>query len=148
MLGVLRSAEAGPRSAVARVGLVALLACIGLTWTAGASSAFATYGTVTVKKVNEGGDPADVFHFVDSAKVLDKTRGFDLTGGQYKARSTVHANTGSYSGLGDYTFPEPANDKYDLKSVDCTVDGGYNKPATYGSATPYGNGVKVRVGVH
>jgi len=28
------------------------------------------------------------------------------------------------------------------------VDGGYNKPATYGSTTPYGNGVKVRVGVH
>ena len=60
------SAHAGPRGTAARLGLAALAACIGLTWTAGASDAFATYGTVTIKKVNVGGDQADTFDFTSS----------------------------------------------------------------------------------
>jgi hypothetical protein len=145
MFGVLRPAAAGTRGAAARFGLVALLACVGVSWTAGASSAFATYGTVKIKKVNEGGDQTDLFHF-DAPSAI-KAGGFDLKGGETYVNSRVHANTGSYSYLGDYDVSEPASDKYELKSVDCTVDGGYNKPISYGSATRYGNGVKIRVGV-
>src|SRR3954454_12140247 len=78
MLGAFRSAHAGPRSAAARIGLAALLACVGLTWTAGASSAFATYGTVSITKKNVGGDAADVFHFNASDQI--KAGGFDLIG--------------------------------------------------------------------
>jgi hypothetical protein len=153
MLGALRSAHAEPRSAAARIGLVALLACIGLTWTAGASSAFATYGTVKITKINQGGDQADLFHF-DAPSAI-KAGGFEISAaGTPYTNAQVHANTGSYASLGDYTVSEPAaasgaaNDKYELKSIDCTVDGGYNKPATYGSATQAGTAVKIRVGVH
>jgi len=116
-----------------------------VSWTAGASSAFATYGTVKIKKVNEGGDQTDVFHF--DAPPAIKVGGFDLKGGETYLNSRVHANTGRYAYLGDYVVSEPASDKYELKSVDCTVDGAYNKPSSYGSATRYGNGVKLRVGV-
>src|SRR3954471_7353988 len=100
MLGAFRSAHAGPRSAAARIGLVALLACVGVSWTAGASSAFATYGTVKIKKVNEGGNQTDLFHF-DAPSAI-KTGGFDLKGGDTYLNSRVHANTGSYASLGDY----------------------------------------------
>src|SRR4051794_19084225 len=145
MFGALRPAAAGTRGAAARIGLLALLACVGVSWTAGASSAFATYGTVKIKKVNEGGDQTDVFHF--DAPPAIKVGGFDLKGGETYLNSRVHANTGRYAYLGDYVVSEPASDKYELKSVDCTVDGAYNKPSSYGSATRYGNGVKLRVGV-
>ena len=95
MFGVLRPAAAGTRGALARFGLVALLACVGVSWTAGASSAFATYGTVKIKKVNEGGDPTDLFHF-DAPSAI-KAGGFDLKGGETYVNSRVHANTGSYA---------------------------------------------------
>jgi hypothetical protein len=129
-----------------------LLACLGVSWTAGASSAFATYGTVQITKVNEGGDQADLFHF-DAPGI--KAGGFAISAaGKPYVNTQVHANTGSYAYLGDYTVTEPtsaagaANDKYELKSIACTVDGGYNKPASSGSATPVGNAVKIRVGVN
>ena len=95
MLGAFRSADAGPRGAAARIGLAALLACIGLTWTAGATSAFATYGTVKITKVNDGGDPADSFHF-NASTAIKSTGGFDLKGGESYSSSTVHANAGAY----------------------------------------------------
>ena len=117
MLGAFRSAHAGPRSTVARVGLAALLACVGLTWTAGASSAFATYGTVSITKKNVGGDPADVFHF--NAPSAIKTGGFDLIGGQTYTNTRVEYNTGTYGSA--YTVSEPASDKYELKRIDCAV---------------------------
>jgi hypothetical protein len=59
----------GPEAPFARLGLAALFACVGLSWTAGASDAFATYGTVTIKKVNQGGDQADRFHFTSSTAI-------------------------------------------------------------------------------
>jgi hypothetical protein len=145
MSGVLRPAAAGSRGAAARLGLAALLACLGVSWTAGVSSAFATYGTVKITKVNEGGDQADRFHF-DAPSAM-AAGGVDLKGGETYVNTRVHANAGSYGYLGDYLVSEPASDAYELKSVDCTVDGGYGRPAAYGSATRSGNGVKLRVGV-
>ena len=154
MLGAFRPAEAGPRGAAARIGLAALLACIGLSWTAGATDAFATYGTVKITKVNENGDAADLFHFT-APSAIKSSGAFDLKGGQTYSTSTVHANAGSYDYIAPYTITEPAsasgsaNDKYELKGIDCTVDGGYNKPSSYGSWSRYGDtAVKVRVGVH
>ena len=90
MFGVLRPAAAGTRGAAARIGLVALLACVGASWTAGASSAFATYGTVKIKKVDEGGDQTDLSHF--DAPYAIKAGGFDLKGGETYLNSRVHAN--------------------------------------------------------
>jgi prealbumin domain-containing protein len=146
MLVAFRSADAGPRGAAARVGLAALLACIGLTWTAGATSAFATYGTVKVTKVNEGGDPADSFHF-NASTAIKSTGGFDLKGGESYSSSTVHANAGAYDGPA-YTVSEPANDKYELKSLVCSVTAAPYKPK-YGSATTdvANRSVAIKVGV-
>jgi hypothetical protein len=145
MLGAFRPAEAGPRGAAARIGLAALLACIGLSWTAGATDAFATDGTVKITKVNEGGDPADSFRFDSSTQI--NYGGFDLKGGQSFTSTTVHANAGYYDAPA-YTVSEPANDKYELKSIYCTVTAAYDK-RKYGSTTPYGaNAVKIKVGVH
>jgi len=146
MLGAFRSADAGPRGAAARIGLAALLACIGLTWTAGATSAFATYGSVKITKVNEGGDPADSFHF-NASTAIKSTGGFDLKGGESYSSSTVHANAGAYSAAA-YNVSEPANDKYELKSLVCSVTAAYNKPK-YGSAnTDVANrAVAIKVGV-
>jgi prealbumin domain-containing protein len=142
MLGAFRSADAGPRGAAARIGLAALLACIGLTWTAGATSAFATYGTVKITKINEGGDPADSFHFTAS-KAIDAAGGFDvLSGKTYSSGKVVHDNTGSYSTLGAYTVTEPATDtsgangKYDLKSISCSATNRYGNPSTASYGTP------------
>ena len=122
MLGAFRSAHAGPRSAAARVGLAALLACIGLTWTAGATSAFATYGTVSITKKNVGGDAADLFHF-DAPSAI-KAGGFDLKGGETYTNSHVLYNTSKYAQA--YTVSEPASDKYTLKSIDCDVTPAYH----------------------
>jgi hypothetical protein len=145
MLGALRSAHAEPRSVAARIGLVALLACIGLTWTAGASSAFATYGTVKITKVNEGGDAADSFHF-NASSAISATGGFDLKGGQTYATAKVHANAGAYNAAA-YTVAEPVSDKYELKNVSCTVAAAPYK-SKYGSTSPYGTtGVNIKVGV-
>jgi hypothetical protein len=117
MLGVLRPADAGPRGAATRLGFAALLACVGLTWTAGASDAFATYGKVVIKKVNQGGDQTDRFRFTSS---IGGAGEFWLTGGNYFSK-TVHANTGSYDA--PYYVSEPADPtgKYELKSIDCVV---------------------------
>src|SRR4051812_13117959 len=151
MSGVFRSAAAGSRGAAARLGLMTLLACLGVSWTAGASSAFATYGTVRITKVNEGGDQSDLFHF-DAPGITNGGFAISAAGRPY-TNTQVHANTGSYSSLGDYTVTEPtsgagaANAKYELKSITCTVDGGYDKPASSGSAKIVGNAVKIRVGV-
>jgi hypothetical protein len=155
MFGVLRPAAAGSRGAVARLGLAALLACIGVSLTAGASSAFATNGTVKITKVNQGGDPADVFHF-DAAAPHSRyattwAGAFDLKGAGAPTATTksftVHANTGSYyTSYGAYDFSERADAGYELKSVVCKVDG-YSAPNSNGSWTVAGTGVSVKVGI-
>src|SRR4051812_40057485 len=128
MLGDFRSAHAGPRSAAARVGLAALIACIGLTWTAGASSAFATYGTVSITKKNVGGDAADLFHF-DAPDAI-KAGGFDLKGGETYTNSHVLYNTSKYAKA--YTVSEPPSATYELTSIDCDIWPTYHKS----TATP------------
>ena len=146
MLGAFRSAEAGPRGAAARIGLAALLACVGLTWTAGATSAFATYGTVKITKVNEGGDQTDSFHF-NASSAIKSTGGFDLKGGESYSSSTVHANAGAYNAAA-YNVSEPSSDKYSLKSLVCSVTAAVNKPK-YGSTTAdvANRSVAIKVGV-
>jgi hypothetical protein len=147
MLGAFRSAHAGPRSAAARIGLAALLACIGLTWTAGASSAFATYGTVSITKKNVGGDSTDVFHFDSSSAI--KVGGFDLIGGGTYTNTKVEYNTAkSYAGKytkAAYTVSEPASDKYELQSIDCSVSPSYHKGSASTSLAT--RSVAIRVGV-
>jgi prealbumin domain-containing protein len=142
MLGAFRSAHAGPRSAAARVGLAALLACIGLTWTAGASSAFATYGTVSITKKNVGGDAADLFHF-DAPSAI-KAGGFDLKGGETYTNSHVVYNTSRYAQA--YTVSEPASDKYTLKSIDCDVTPAYHNGSAVTSLATRSVAIKVGVG--
>jgi hypothetical protein len=134
MLGVFRPAHAGLRVAPARLGLAALLACVGVTWTAGASDAFATYGTVTIKKVNAGGNPTDAFPFAASS-AISASGGFALKGGESYTRTTVHANAGVYDGPA-YTVSEPASDRYELEDIDCTVTPRPYSKSKYGSATP------------
>src|SRR4051812_6083827 len=142
MLGAFRSAHAEPRSAAARIGLVALLACIGLTWTAGASSAFATYGTVSITKKNVGGDATDLFHF--DAPDAVKAGGFDLKGGDTYTNSHVVYNTGRYGKA--YTVSEPPSDKYELKSIDCYVTPAYHKGSAMTSLATRSVDIKVGVG--
>ena len=142
MLGAFRSAHAGPRSAAARVGLAALLACIGLTWTAGATSAFATYGTVSITKKNVGGDAADLFHF-DAPSAI-KAGGFDLKGGETYTNSHVLYNTSKYAQA--YTVSEPASDKYTLKSIDCVVTPAYHNGSAVTSLATRSVAIKVGVG--
>jgi hypothetical protein len=142
MLGAFRSAHAGPRSAAARIGLAALFACIGLTWTAGASSAFATYGTVSITKKNVGGDAADLFHF-DAPSAI-KAGGFDLKGGETYTNSHVVYNTSTYAQA--YTVSEPASDKYTLKSIDCAVTPAYHKGSATTSLAMRSVAIKVGVG--
>jgi hypothetical protein len=148
MLGALRSADAGPRGAVTRVGLAALLACIGLTWTAGATSAFATYGTVKITKINEGGDQTDSFHF-NASTAIKSTGGFDLKGGQSYASATVHANTGAYAGVGAYTVSETADPDYNLRDVTCSVTPAPGKTTASGSTAKdlVNRKLSIRVGV-
>ncbi len=115
-LGVTGSASAGPRGRAGRIGLAALIACMGLTWTAGASDAFATYGKVTIKKVNVGGPASDSFAFSTSAHLGSA---FSLLGGQSK-QITVLANAAPYHTDKVYTVTEPASSSYDLKSLTCS----------------------------
>src|SRR3954454_20948056 len=133
MSAVFRLAHAGPRSA-ARLGLAALLVCVGMTWGAGASSAFATYGTVVVKKVNVGGDRSDRFHFASSTAINAKG-GFDVSPAMPYSSSTVHANAGGRWDAAAYTVSESATPGYELKDISCTVAPAPYKP-TYGAATP------------
>jgi hypothetical protein len=104
---------------MARLGLAALFACVGLSWTAGASDAFATYGTVTIKKVNQGGDQADRFHFTSSTGIATTGDLWVSSGGEYTTR-TVHANAGRYDSA-PYYVTEDATGDYELKDISCTV---------------------------
>lgn len=143
MLGVFHPAEAGSRGAAARFALAALLACVGLTWTAGASDAFATFGTVEVTKVNVGGAATDAFHFDAPSAIV--AGGFDLKGGQTYTNARVHANAGVYDAPA-YIISERPTDGYEVKSIVCGVTAAYHKPK-YGSTTPYGDhAVKIKVG--
>src|SRR4051794_35971770 len=132
MSGVFRLADAGPRG-FARLGFAVLVACIGLTWTAGASSAFATYGTVTIKKVNVGGDQADAFHFTSST-AINAAGGFNVSPALPYSSSKVHANAGAYYDAPAYTVAEDTTPGYELKDISCAVtQASYKK---YASATP------------
>jgi hypothetical protein len=144
MFGVLRPAHAGPRGAV-RLGLVALLACAGVTLTAGASDAFATYGTVTIKKVNVGGDQADKFHFASSTQIA-KTGGFWVLSGKEYSSSTVHANAGRYDAA-PYYVTEDAAPGYALKSIDCYVTKSPYAKDAVGSWSAYEAARKVAIKV-
>jgi hypothetical protein len=152
MLGAFRSADAGPRGAATRIGLVALLACIGLTWTAGATSAFATYGQVKITKVNEGGDQTDLLHFTGSSAIAS-TAGFDLKGGQsYPATGykNVLANAGAYAGNSAYYVSETADADYNLRDIACSVTPAPGKYTASGSTTKdlANRKVTIRVGVN
>ncbi len=124
MLGALRSADAGPRAVAARIGVAALLACIGMTWVAGASDAFATYGTVSITKINSGGAATDTFGFADASKKISSTGAFTLKGGATYANTRVLANTGTYAAA--YVVSEQASANYDLAAIACTT-GAYSK---------------------
>jgi archaellum component FlaG (FlaF/FlaG flagellin family) len=115
-LGVSRPAIAGSRVNAGRIGLAALIACIGLSWTAGATDAHATYGKVTIKKVNVGGAAGDSFAFNTSAHLGS---GFSLLGGQSWSK-TVLANAAPYHTDKVFTVTEPVSAGYELKSLSCS----------------------------
>jgi len=106
----------GPRISAGRIGLAALVACIALTWTAGASDAFATYGKVTIKKVNVGGATGDSFGFAPSPHL--STTGFALKGGGSWSK-TVLANAAPYHTDRVFTVTEAASAAYELRSLAC-----------------------------
>jgi hypothetical protein len=143
MLGVLRSAEAGPRGAVTRLGLAALVACVGLTWAAGASDAFATYGKVVIKKVNQGGDQTDRFRFTSSISGAGEF--WVTSGGQYA--KTVLDNTGRYGSAYVVTEPADTTGKYELKSIDCAVSPASYKTKGHTEEYPAERKAKIWVGV-
>jgi hypothetical protein len=133
MLGVFRPADAGSRPTAARIGLAALVAFMGLTWTAGASDALATYGYVSIKKVNVGGSAADSFDFKTSADF--GTTGFSLVGGGTWGEKKVLANATKYHASKVYTVTEPASADYELTSLACDTKSGYGWKADADSTT-------------
>jgi hypothetical protein len=122
MLQALRLATGRSRGNAARLGVAAMAAFTMLALTAGASDAFATYGTVKVKKVNVGGDAGDWFGFNRSADLGGGS--FSLQGGGTWSKQVL-ANwaAGPHPGA-VYTVTEPASDEYELKDLSCKT---YNK---------------------
>ncbi|MEY2532599.1 MAG: hypothetical protein QOF29_509 [bacterium] len=135
MLGVFRLADARSRPTAARLGLAAAVACMGLSGSAGVSDAFATYGTygdITIKKVNVGGDATDAFGFQTSPDF--KTAGFSLVGGGTWHRQ-VSANGAKSHASNLYTVTEAASDDYELTSLTCEKTTKYGPKPDTGSTT-------------
>jgi hypothetical protein len=75
-----------------------LLLAVGVAWLGlalGAQAAHATYSRVQVVKINQGGDPNDVFTFDTSLKPAASPASFSLKGGQSSSIYGVECNVGS-----------------------------------------------------
>jgi hypothetical protein len=123
-----RSAHAEPSTmpsgAVLRLGLAALLACLGLAWQAQAAQA--TYGKVTIVKVNRGGDQTDAFTF--HPQVMPSVADFSIVAGEAARRTfSVECNVDRAGRAGEcsrWHYPalkvsELAAPGYALTAVEC-----------------------------
>lgn len=107
-----------------RLGLAAAVACLGLGVTA--QSAFATYGKVTVVKINQGGNQSDTFGF--SAQVMPSLANFSIAAGEANRKTfsvecnvdrAGHSGECSRWGYPTLSVTELASPGYKLTSIDC-----------------------------
>ena len=110
-----------------------LLVAVGVAWLGlalSAQAAHATYSRVQVVKINQGGDPNDVFTFDTSLKPAASPASFNLKGGQSSSIYGVECNVGSscISQWGDsvQTITERAAAGYTLTGIACYHTQGTN----------------------
>jgi hypothetical protein len=105
----------------ARLLVAAAMAWLGLALFA--QAALATYSKVQVVKVNQGGDPSDVFTFDTSLKPAASPSSFTLKGGEKSSAYGVECNVGSSCitqwGNSVQTITERAAPGYTLTSIAC-----------------------------
>jgi hypothetical protein len=121
-----------------------LLAAVGVTWLGlalSAQAAHATYAKVQIVKVNQGGDPNDVFWFDTSLTPSPNPKAFSLKGGQASSVYSVECNassacTSQWGALTQTVTERPATG-YTLTGVVCrsTTGNGTWGPAP-GPSTP------------
>jgi hypothetical protein len=110
-----------------------LLAAVGVAWLGlalSAQAAHATYSRVQVVKINQGGDPNDVFTFDTSLKPAASPSSFSLKGGQSSSAYGVECNVGSSCtsrwGNSVQTITERATAGYTLTAIACYHTQGTN----------------------
>ena len=110
-----------------------LLVAVGVAWLGlalSAQAAHATYSRVQVVKINQGGDPNDVFTFDTSLKPAASPASFNLKGGQSSSIYGVECNVGSSCtsqwGNSVQTITERAAAGYTLTAIACYHTQGTN----------------------
>jgi hypothetical protein len=110
-----------------------LLLAVGVAWLGlalSAQAAHATYSRVQVVKINQGGDPNDVFTFDASLKPAASPASFNLKGGQSSSIYGVECNVGSSCtsqwGNSVQTITERAAAGYTLTGIACYHTQGTN----------------------
>jgi hypothetical protein len=110
-----------------------LLLAVGVAWLGlalSAQAAHATYSRVQIVKVNQGGDPNDVFTFDTSLKPAASPASFNLKGGQSSSIYGVECNVGSSCtsqwGNSVQTITERAAAGYTLTAIACYHTQGTN----------------------
>jgi hypothetical protein len=110
-----------------------LLLAVGVAWLGlalSAQAAHATYSRVQVVKVNQGGDPNDVFTFDTSLKPAASPASFNLKGGQSSSIYGVECNVGSSCtsqwGNSVQTITERPAAGYTLTAIACYHTQGSN----------------------
>ena len=110
-----------------------LLLAVGVAWLGlalSAQAAHATYSRVQVVKINQGGDPNDVFTFDTSLKPAASPASFSLKGGQSSSIYGVECNVGSSCtsqwGNSVQTITERPAAGYTLTAIACYHTQGAN----------------------
>jgi hypothetical protein len=110
-----------------------LLVAVGVAWLGlalSAQAAHATYSRVQVVKINQGGDPNDVFTFDTSLKPAASPASFGLKGGQSSSVYGVECNVGSSCtsqwGNSVQTITERPAAGYTLTAIACYHTQGSN----------------------
>jgi hypothetical protein len=110
-----------------------LLLAVGVAWLGlalSAQAAHATYSRVQVVKINQGGDPNDVFTFDTSLKPAASPASFNLKGGQSSSIYGVECNVGSSCtsqwGNSVQTITERPAAGYTLTAIACYHTQGSN----------------------
>lgn len=116
----------GSHGNAARLGMAALGTFMTLFLTAGASEALATYGTLSVKEVNAGGDAGDSFAYETSSAL--SAGGFTLKDGGTWSKQVV-SNDARHSWSKVYTVSEPESESYELDDLTCRSDKAYGGKA-------------------
>ena len=110
-----------------------LCAFAGLAWHA--SAAQATYGKISVVKVNDGGNPADSFSF--QTNTYPSKPGFSLLGGQSKTYE-IDCNVGSYCRANTtLAITEDVKTGYSMTGAVCRTRKGTNAFPSMPTASDY-----------